>query len=162
HAERSDVTLVITVRGLPDRLPGCVVLDHVDAFSRAMTMRARIERNPVLRLAARLEALALARHEARCAQWVAAQTVVAVADAEVLPRTPQPIVIPQGWGGTQWEDPPGHCRDIDVIFTGTMRFPPNRDAARRLAREITPRLRNLRPGVRVCVAGRAAASLRLR
>jgi polysaccharide biosynthesis protein PslH len=161
-ARRSDVTLVITSRGLPTRLPGPVVLDHVDPFSRAMVMRSRLERNPLLRLAARLEGLAFSFHEGRCARWLAAQTVVAPVDAAALPSPPEPIVIPQGWRGPIWEEPAGHRRDIDVIFTGRMNYPPNRDAARRLAHDIVPRLRERRAGVRVYVVGRFAASLGLR
>lgn len=161
QARRADVTLVVTIRGLPGRLPSPVVLDHVDCFSRAMNMRARTERNPLLKLAARFEAVVLRFHEARCLPWLAAQTVVAPADAEALPSPPEPIVIPQGWAGAPWQEPPAHRRDIDVIFTGRMNYPPNRDAAKRLAREIAPRLRARVPGVRVCVVGRFAASLRL-
>jgi glycosyltransferase involved in cell wall biosynthesis len=52
-------------------------------------------------------------------------------------------------------------RDIDVIVTGNMRYPPNRDAAEWLAGEIVPRPRRRCPGVRVVVAGRSAGELAL-
>jgi hypothetical protein len=53
-------------------------------------------------------------------------------------------------------------REIDVVFTGNMRYPPNRRAALWLDREIAREIWRHRPGARIVVAGRAAATLRLR
>jgi polysaccharide biosynthesis protein PslH len=162
RARSCDVSLVSTIRALPAPLPGPVVLDHIDAMSRNMVMRARTDRHPALRLAALLERGTLARHEHRAAQWLVAQIASSQADADALPASPPMTVIPQGWDGPRWQDPPGHVRDIDVIFTGNMDYPPNADAARRLAKAIAPALQTRHPAVRVCVVGRAAAVLRLK
>lgn len=158
-AKRSDVVLVSTIRCLPGPLSAPTVLDHVDALSVNLRQRAELERNPAMRLGARVEARLLASHEARAAGWVAAQTVISSTDALALPDRPLPVIIPASWepsaagGATE--------RDIDVILTGNMRYPPNRDAALWLAREIAPRLRSRRPDARVVVAGRAAGELAL-
>jgi hypothetical protein len=60
------------------------------------------------------------------------------------------------------EVPAATDRDIDVVFTGNMRYPPNREAALWLDREIAPELRRLRPATRIVVAGRGAHLLPLR
>jgi glycosyltransferase involved in cell wall biosynthesis len=159
-AERCDVVLVSTIRCLPGALPAPTVLDHIDALSANMRERAGLERNPALRLGAHLDAHLLGAHEARAARWVAAQTVITSREADALPASPPPIVVPPAWIGPSAA---AHAaqRDIDVILTGNMRYSPNRDAARWLVGEIVPRLRERHPEVRVVVAGRAAGALRL-
>ena len=67
-------------------------------------------------------------------------------------------VIPVGLDAEPFAEPPGHVRDIDVVLSGNMRYPPNRAAAALLAQEILPRLD--RP-VRAVIVGRAADGLRL-
>jgi glycosyltransferase involved in cell wall biosynthesis len=52
------------------------------------------------------------------------------------------------------------ARDIDVILTGNMRYPPNREAAHRFAKEIVPAIRRTRD-VRAFIVGRDAAALGL-
>ena len=155
-----DVSLVVTIRCLADALPAPIVLDHVDALSRNMAKRARLGGNPLMRIAARLEEHSLGAHETRAAGWAAAQTVVSALDVAALPATPACSVLP-----LVWDDAPAAGdvveRDIDVILTGNMRYPPNRDAARWLASAIIPRLRDRHPDVAVLVAGRAAGSLGL-
>lgn len=158
-AERSDVVLASTIRCLPRPLPAPTVLDHIDALSVNMRQRAELEQNPVMRLGARIEARLLAAHEARAAGWVAAQTVISCTDALALPHRPLPVIIPASWEPSPEGEAPE--RDIDVIVTGNMRYPPNRDAARWLASEIAPRLRRRRPDARVVVAGRSAGELAL-
>lgn len=49
--------------------------------------------------------------------------------------------------------------DIDVILTGDMRYPPNRDAAEWLADAIAPKLQARRQALRIVVAGRSAPLL---
>jgi glycosyltransferase involved in cell wall biosynthesis len=159
-AASCDVALVSTIRCLPRRLPAPTVLDHVDALSRNTETRAHLSRNPALRLLLRVEARLLRAHETRTASWVSAQTAVSRRDAAVLPDVPTPTVLPLAWE-EHTASPEPVDRDLDVIFTGNMRYPPNRDAARWLAREIAPLLRARNPGLRVLVAGRAASTLRL-
>jgi len=155
-----DVALAVTVRSIrgPLRIP--TVLDHVDALSLNMRRRGDGPESSLLRFAARREALALERYERRAAGWVDAQVVTAREDADELPSRPAVTVIPAAWDGTI-TDVDGAARDIDVIFTGNMAYPPNRVAAEWLAHEIVPALRRRRPGARVVVVGRGAARLRL-
>jgi glycosyltransferase involved in cell wall biosynthesis len=155
-----DVALVSTIRCLPGRLPAPTVLDHVDALSRSMTNRAGLSRNPALRLLLRLEAQLLSAHETRAAGWVAQQAAVSPRDIAVLPELPAPILLPLAWEEHAAAADPVD-RDVDVIFTGNMRYPPNREAALWLASEIVPLLRKRDPDVSVLVAGRGASTLHL-
>jgi hypothetical protein len=155
-----------TARVVTGPLAAPLILDHIDALSANVRERAELERHVVVRFAARIEARLLARHERLAARWATAQITVSDTDAAMLPPVPAPVVIPHavfdtidaGQLRTANVTP---ARDIDVIFTGNMDYPPNRDAAYWLATEITPELRRLRPGTRVVIAGRFAHRLSL-
>ena len=155
-----DVALAVTVRSIRGPLGIPTVLDHVDALSLNMRRRGAGPESSLRRFAARREASALARYERRAAGWVDAQVVTAREDAGELPAHPAVTVIPAAWDGTI-AGVDGADRDIDVIFTGNMDYPPNRVAAEWLADEIVPALRRRRPRARVVVVGRGAARLRL-
>jgi len=55
----------------------------------------------------------------------------------------------------------GAERDIDVILTGNMAYPPNRDAAQWLSDSIAPDLLARRPETSIWVVGRRAEELEL-
>lgn len=163
-AADADVAVVVTIRCLRERLPVPTMLDHVDALSLSMRERARLERRLAVRVGALVEARLLRRHERRAAGWVAAQTVVSPLDAAALPRTPRPVVLPLVFDlaatAPDAADTPASRRDIDVVMTGDMRYPPNRDGAIWLATQIVPALRDVTaPDLRVVIAGRGARTL---
>jgi glycosyltransferase involved in cell wall biosynthesis len=164
EAGNHDAVIAITARALSDPLPAPTVLDHIDALSVNMLERARVEHRFPLRLAESVEAKLLARHERRSSRWVRAQLTVSPRDQAALPPEPAPIVIPQAvFERIDATDPgePRVGRDIDLIFTGNMRYPPNRAAAEWLCAEIVPELQRVRPDTRTVVAGRFADRLRL-
>lgn len=162
EARRHDTIVFVTARAyvpVDDRL--CTI-DHVDALSLNASRRAAGQPHAGLRWLWRLEARRLARWERRIAACATAQVVTSPVDAAALPAAPAPTVVPNGVSVspralTSADEP----RDVDLILTGNMRYPPNRDAAQWLAGEIAPRLRARRPHVRVVIAGRGADSLRL-
>ncbi|HWF56163.1 MAG TPA: glycosyltransferase family 4 protein [Solirubrobacteraceae bacterium] len=158
-AATADVAIASTIRCLPEPLPAPTLLDHIDALSVNMRQRARLERRWPLRLGAALEGLLLLRHERRGARWCCAQAVVSPIDARELAPDPTPVVMPLVQDPPS--APPTAKRDIDVILTGNMAYPPNRDAAEWLAGEIAPRVRRRRPGARIMIAGRSASALSL-
>ena len=160
HARDADVVLVNTARSLRGPLPAPVVLDHVDALSLNMRRRASGPEDPQRRAAARVEAALMRRWEHRAAGWCAAQVVSAADDAASLPSQPPCHVIPVGWDGAQAPDDPD-SRDLDVVLSGNMGYPPNRDAADWFAAEVLPEIRRLRPGTSALVVGRDASLLRL-
>jgi 2-polyprenyl-3-methyl-5-hydroxy-6-metoxy-1,4-benzoquinol methylase/glycosyltransferase involved in cell wall biosynthesis len=158
-AEGADAVVAITVRAVRGQLGAPLIVDHVDALSLNWTQRADGPEDLVRRLVARLEAIRLGRWEGRVAQWAAGQLVVSEQEAAALPSSPPVHVLPHV---VTFEPPPESERDLDVVFTGNMRYPPNKHAALWLDREIVPALRLLSPGARVVVAGRDADRLRLR
>jgi O-antigen/teichoic acid export membrane protein len=155
-ATDADVVLVNTSRSLLGPLGAPIVLDHVDALSYNMAERARGPEPLPIRLFARLEAGRMAAWERRLAGIVAAQLGASRDVARLLPCQPPVHVIPNGWAGGLFEEPPGHRRDIDVIFTGNMDYPPNRQGADWLQREILPRVRAVRPATTAWIVGRSA------
>jgi glycosyltransferase involved in cell wall biosynthesis len=102
----------------------------------------------------------LRRWERRAARWCAGQVATTPEDAATLPPKPRCDVIPVGSDAQAAVD---ECaeRDLDVVLSGNMRYPPNRDAAEWFASEILPAVRRRRPGTTALVVGRDASSLRL-
>jgi glycosyltransferase involved in cell wall biosynthesis len=159
RAARADVVVAVTVRALRGRLPVPVILDHVDALSVNMRRRAGGPEPIALRLFAKAEAVLLDRWERRLARCVAVQAAISPVDASQLPTPPEVHVIPNSVAvGGPFADIE---RDIDVVLTGNMAYPPNADAARWLSDEIAPALWRRRPGASVWVVGRDARRLTL-
>ncbi len=158
EASTADVVLAVTVRAVRGPLGAPVVIDHVDALSLNMARRADgVESLPV-RAFARLEAALLRRHERFVGAFAHAHIVTSEEDADALPYGAQ--ILPTPYDAEPFDEPARHVRDIDVVLSGNMRYPPNRAAAELLATEILPRVRERRP-VRAVVVGRAADRLRL-
>jgi hypothetical protein len=160
QAAKADVVLVNTSRSLRGPLPAPVVLDHVDALSLNMRRRATGPERVPTRAAARLEAALMRRWERRAARWCTCQVATTPEDAASLPAEPRCEVIPVGWDAQAAVDERGE-RDLDVVLSGNMGYPPNRDAAEWFASEILPAVRRRRPGTSAWVVGRGASSLRL-
>jgi len=159
-AAAHDLVLFITARAVvPVAAPGAV--DHVDCLSLNAARRATSYRSAMLRGLWREEARRLRRWESRIARHARAQLVTSPADAARLPVQPPPSVVPNGVRAASTAMPaPPEGRDIDVLLTGDMGYPPNRDAAAWLAEEIVPRLRaSAERPLRVLVAGRSASRL---
>jgi hypothetical protein len=156
-----DVVVINTVRSLRGPLATPTVIDYVDALSWNMSVRAEgPERLPV-RAFAGLEARRLKRWERRVASWAAGAIVTAPDFRELLPGTPPPVAIPVAWDHDVIDERVKGVRDIDLIFTGDMRYPSNREGAISLSREILPRIRETLPRTSCWIVGRYAADLRL-
>lgn len=155
-AERCDVALVMTPRSLRGPLPAPLVVDHMDSYSFNMRERSRGPENAARRAAARWEAHRFVRWEERIAEFSACRIVTSDGVRRLLPHGSPVSVVPAAWEGDIEEDAPDHVRDLDVVFTGDMRYPPNRQAALRLINEILPRVRERRPDVRAALVGRYA------
>lgn len=63
-------------------------------------------------------------------------------------------IIPQAVDLTYWTRRSNHPRPNTVVFTGSMNYPPNHDAAVYLIREILPLIRSAVPGVHLYIVGR--------
>ena len=158
----ADVVLAMTSRSLRGRPTRPLVIDHVDALSLNMRRRSQGRETAIVRVAAGFEAARFVSWERRCSRWAAAALVTAHEDAAVLPSDPRAEVLPVGIDHVDPAWAASSHRPIDVVFSGNMRYPPNRRAALMLDRQIAPALRRERPDVRVVVVGRSAATLGLR
>jgi glycosyltransferase involved in cell wall biosynthesis len=157
EAELADVVVAVTVRSMRAPLDVPLVIDHVDALSRNMRRRRRGPESPAFRLVFGFEAFMLRRWEQRVARGAVAQLAISAADAAALPAAPALRVVPNAVDLPRAD--PRAARDVDVIFTGNMRYPPNLDAARWLRADIVPALLALRPATSVAVVGRDASAL---
>ena len=157
-APSHDVAVFITVRTFaPIRTP--YVLDHVDSLSLNASRRAARRRPGPGRLAWMVEARRLRALERRAGTGARAQIVTSAVDARHVPADPPPACIPIGVDLLDATPVNGHAaRDIDLILTGNMRYPPNRDAAARLGHDIAPLVRRRRQA-RIAVVGRAAQTV---
>jgi hypothetical protein len=160
-AELADVVVVSTARSARGPLPAPLVIDYVDSLSANMRIRARGPEGPARRTAARVEAPLMERWERRVSSWSAAAVATSDLDASRLPPNPPVVVCPLSWDGEIPGWNPADERDIDVIFTGNMNYPPNRAAATLLAEEILPAVRAQRPNASALVVGRNADELSL-
>jgi hypothetical protein len=157
----ADAVLAVSVRSLRGPLPVPVILDHVDAFSLNMRLRATGPESAPVRWAARVEAALLRRWEHRLSHFVAAQLVTSPVDARDLPPRPDIHVLMHSVELPPGPPAPADARDIDVILTGNMAYPPNADAADWLSSAIAPAIWRRRPDASVWVVGRDAARLSL-
>jgi polysaccharide biosynthesis protein PslH len=155
-APMHDAALLVTTRSIAGPLAIPIVVDHVDALSLNMRRRARGPEGPAIRTFAALEGRAFRRWERRVGALAAVQLVTSVEDAQSL-CGPAPVhVVPLSFNLPSSPESIDQSRDIDLILTGNMKYPPNVAAARMLLDEIVPRARELRPELRVFIVGRAA------
>jgi polysaccharide biosynthesis protein PslH len=157
EASEGEVALIITSRSSRGRLSVPTVLDHIDALSFNMTNRANGSERLLVRLLARFEAWRMRAWQNRLADCVVAQMGTSREVASMLPSGPLTYVLPASYAHPIHDDPPGHERDIDVIFTGDMDYPPNREAAESLVSRIVPRVVSQRPQTSTWIVGRNAS-----
>jgi glycosyltransferase involved in cell wall biosynthesis len=144
-----DAIICVSARAYHPALLGsapAVVLDYVDALSRSYGDRARLAET----LRARAAYTALARAHRRFERRSIAEVrrvAAGHADAERLGAGWVPIVA-------STSTPVDAAPDVDVVFVGTLRYPPNVAAIRRLAR-LWPEVQRRRPGTTAMVAGAA-------
>ena len=128
-----------------------VVIDLIDALSANFARRAARERGPAGAVAA-WEAARLARFEARLVAETASVLVVSEAEraalggqgVTVVPNGVDPVAFPYR------EDGRPAAR---VVFAGNLGYFPNVDAARWLARDIFPRIRDALPAAELRLVG---------
>jgi len=154
-------------------VPAPAVLDLVDLEDAKITARMAIPITPGSGLPAaarRLAAQVFSAEEVR--RWrrlqrqsgtrVATTVVCSALDAERARAggIARVEVVPNGYRVVA--DPVGRAvvhRPPTVLFQGTLRYPPNAEAARFLVGEVTPILRSLVPDVRVRLVGTPAPAL---
>ncbi len=149
------------------------VLDVDDLEDRKISARLAVPRAPLEGVGGRLRigaARAFSREEvrrwtrlqARASASCAATVVCSALDAEraVAGGLVRVEVVPNGY---ERVGPPLGRQEVAVpptlLLQGTLRYPPNADAARFLVDEVAPELRRLVPDVRFRLVGRSTPSL---
>jgi polysaccharide biosynthesis protein PslH len=161
RAADADVVLAMTVRSLRGPLAPPLILDHVDALSVNMRRRANGPESALIRWAVRLEGALLERWERRLTRHARAQLAISTIDAQLLPSPPEVRVVPNCVDVSALPSRDDKERDIDLILTGDMAYPPNAAAARWLSEAIAPALWSRRPDASIWVVGRNAERLAL-
>jgi sugar transferase (PEP-CTERM/EpsH1 system associated) len=136
------------------------VLDLGDAMGLNLRNRLRREYNPLVRALVGAEARRVTRYEAEISRRFDRTTLVSLRDRQALQEVVPDVsfdIIPNGvdlqYFSTQSSRSPAHTTPT-LLFTGTMDYFPNTDAARYLAHEILPRVRARIPDVRTYIVGR--------
>jgi polysaccharide biosynthesis protein PslH len=124
-----------------------IVLDAIDSLRRNTEERAR-QANPLLRWLWRREARRVARSEADVAGVY--DHVLVVSEDEVEEFGPRARAISSGVSISPLEP---HERGFDFGFWGRLSYFANADAVEWLLDDIWPRIRALRPGATLVVAG---------
>lgn len=158
-----DAVVAVTLRAhSPAALSGLapdtpVIVDAVDQLSASYRQRALLAR----RVPERMAWGVLARSMARCEREVGRRPAVMVAagrgDAARLGAVWLPITVPSAAVRPARPAGPAERLRWDVLFAGTLDYPPNVAAVRALAATVWPAVVRQWPRARLCVAGRRPA-----
>lgn len=156
HAELTqrnpDIVVVISARAFDPHVvegPWTVVLDQVDSLARSYRDRAAVVDGWTRRVSYRLLAQLQSRVERRLRTAPVSRVAAGWSEALALGAEWVPNIVDDALAPLSGHDP-----DVDVLFFGTLRYPPNVDALERLAR-CWPRILAIRPGTTALVAGSA-------
>lgn len=128
-------------------------IDYQDVFS-AGAMRQAEKAKWYLRWILKIEHRRLLRYERNIFERFDHHTIISFPDRELIPHMDNKLihVIPNGVD-TEFFSPRAHLKDIDILFTGNMGYPPNVDACKFLIHEIMPLVWKELPSARVMLAG---------
>ena len=124
-------------------------LDYMDALSAGMKRRSETASFP-MSLIYRLESIRLAKMETYCFDQFDHKVIISERDRNEIghPHKSEIGVIPNGIS-SKFSDFPETPKDVDLVFTGNMNYPPNVEAASFLVNRVLPILdkKGLKPKV---------------
>jgi len=129
-------------------------LDYMDALSAGQ--RRRLERAPwYLRPFVKEEAERLRGYEHLIFDYFEHHTIISEQDRSLIyhPDRMAITVVPNGIDTQFFNPSPDVSKDVDLVFTGNMSYPPNVEGARRLVLEILPLVKQNYSDVNVLIAG---------
>jgi len=143
------------MQNLPEQTQTPVLLNKDDVAYLLAERYSKLEKNPIKKFYARVEARKLRRFEQ---DIVNRATVLSCseldrAQLQLLCPAARIAVIPNVVD-TNHYTPAGEGEKLSVLYQGGMDWYPNRDAVEFFISAILPRLRTLAPGLRFVVAGR--------
>ena len=133
-----------------------LVLDELNLEFEVLERASRIERSPLRRFFSSVEGEKFKREE--IAAWRRADLTIFTSEREVaiareLCPEAELFSVANGVDLNYFRPRQAPTQPGSVIFTGTMAYRPNVDAVQYLVRDIMPRVRRLRPGTVLTVAG---------
>ncbi|MHB8464576.1 MAG: glycosyltransferase [Acidimicrobiales bacterium] len=146
RATNARAAICVTTRTFAPALPADVVIaDFVDRLSESYRHRGVISTTPWARVGYRLLAAAHARTEGHLRSAPLRRVAAGRTDAQALCADFVPVVV---------EPPAARTAepDVDVVFVGSLDYPPNVDAVRELARR-WPEILTARPPATLLLAG---------
>lgn len=132
------------------------VLNHHNVESHMMLRRAKKEKNPLLSLYLNWEGRRLAAYEKRMCGRFDANITCSELDNERLCRVVPgiaPVAVPNGVDTDYFRPDPEAQEPRTLLFAGRLGAYANRQAARFIARELWPVLKNRIPGIRFDLVG---------
>lgn len=132
-----------------------MAIDYMDAFSLRVLRRAR-QSSWITGLLWRLEARLLERQERKAAHRFKQRFIIADTDRIFLRDSgiKEPFSVIKNGVDTDFYRPDVTAtREFDIVFVGNMSYHPNILAAEYLVQVIGEHLRNLRPDLRILIAG---------
>lgn len=135
-------------------IPGVRVMDFMDCLSSGLKRRSN--QSPWwIRWIIKTEAIRLECYEKRLFERFDLKTLISEADRMVFPHPGREAiqVWPNGVDFDYFAPNALAEKMFDVVFTGNMQYPPNREAARYLVHEIMPLVWKLKPDCKVVLAG---------
>lgn len=133
--------------------PAPKTLDYMDALSRGM--ERRIEKAPFyLKPFVKIESTRLKRYEHFIFSAFDYKTIISEQDRDLIVHADNHKikVIPNGVDQNFFH-PMESEKDIDILFTGNMSYPPNVLSAEFIAQKILPLIQKQKPNVKFMIAG---------
>lgn len=127
-----------------------IVLDQIDALSLNMQRRAFTEKNLLKKALFYLEYASMKKYE-RVQKKYAACIITSEKDKQAL-KNDSINVIPNGVD-IDYFSPTQTSKDIDLIFTGNMKYFPNIDSVLYLCSKILPKILLLYPSLKLYIVG---------
>lgn len=128
-------------------------LDYMDALSKGL--ERRIAGAPwYLKPLLRMEWKRTKKYERNVFDRFEARTIISEQDRALIdhPSRKKISIIPNGVD-TQYFSPRKAHKDVELLFTGNMSYPPNVEAACFLANEVLPLVRKSHPEARLLISG---------
>ena len=130
------------------------VLDSCDSYSLNLNRRARLDRG-ILWPLLKVEASKVKVYETEISRWFDRMTMVSPLDRDCLLSVNGDIpvsIVPMGVDLEYYQPEHEEC-ESNLLFTGTIRYFPNRDAILYFCSEILPIIKNTVPNVKFYVVG---------
>ena len=128
-------------------------IDYQDAFS-ANSARREKQAGFLMRRIWKMEKERLRNYENLIFEYFENKTIISIQDQQAIhhPLNKNIVVVPNGVDFSDFY-PEDSKKDIDILFTGNMAYPPNVETAVFLVNQVLPEIRKQIPSVNLTVCG---------